>query len=282
MENMCCKTLFESINKHDDDTKCLEYLLRKKRYSPNIANKHKHSPLYIAISLGYINSVMLLLNHGAFVNDPLEKILNTDYNDYFIIAMKNRKIECIELLFEFGVITYKNDLVHCNKEVYPSIRKYISVANFNLDYFINNDNEEMVKALLNDKIKVSPSVFRKALKNLKYLQIFVDYGVNFNEFSSIKNIPLLHLAINKNKKERAKILLSSNIDINQLDYYDRTALHYAVVQKDKEYMYMLIDHNINQSIIDKNDRTAYKLADNATKKLIDDYNSLMIKEPSEN
>lgn len=285
-KGMCCNNIFDSINKHGDDIDCLEFLLRKKRYSANIKNGDKVSPLYVAIDLGYINSVILLLNHGASANDNcsiLDKQSNIiRYNNYYIVAIQNNRMDCIDILYNYGAPLYPNDLEFCsNEEMFNTLIKYTSIDNFNLGYYIQNDDELMVRVLLKNKINVTKDAFKKALENLKYLKIFVEYSIDFNIFDTNTILPLLHNAILMRNKDQLKILLTSNLDINKQNKSKETALFKATYSDDEEYIYMLIDKGIDQSKVNINGRTAYQYAISCSQKIIDDYNLLLqTKEPS--
>ncbi len=83
-------------------------------------------------------------------------------------------------------------------------------------------------------------------QNLSMLKTYYEQGVDFNKIYDTYGDTLLHIAINYDKTESFKALLSYGVNIENTSKYDgTTALNYAVMSNKPYYVQQLIDLNAN-------------------------------------
>lgn len=183
--------------------------------------------LMIAAGLGYKDVVELLIKNGADVNAIDDKSRNILWT-----VIDSDKPDMIKLLADNKVnIEYIEPKDNANP----------------LYYAFSYNKKECIKALLEaganvnvirkDSSVLQLAVFRDADSDI--IKMLIDKGANINFQDSVAKYTPLHMAINLNRTEAAKILIEAGTDLNIKDKNGFTPLKLAEIWDRNEIINIL-------------------------------------------
>lgn len=186
-----------------------------------------------------IEILTLLLNFGANPN-----LINPKCNrSILMIAASNGDIESVNLILEFKAnVLYKdkqgqNALFYAlnskkgdNQDVVEMLVHYSTEVNI-----LNNNNESPLLIACRENLKQSAI-------------ILIERKADINIIDKLNGNSLLHYAAEHGNLELAKILISKNINIKQINKDNHTALNVAMT-KNRNSIISLINDEINKRII---------------------------------
>ncbi|QRM13767.1 ankyrin repeat family protein [Fowlpox virus] len=243
------------------------------------------SPLHHAVSRGYKEIVISMLEHGADVN-----LCNDEVCSPLHIAIKNDNVEMVQLLIDNGA-----DTDCCNNTIHGTP----------LQCAILNENYRITDALLESGAdtheiytKNHPIIEAIKLDNLPLVRLLLRHGADVNTFDPLYGYPihlairygnidiikellyhgviesyslypsLLHQSIMCNNKEVVLLLISMGFDVNAKDNEGNTPMHLAVQKNLVGIVKILLDKGADTSIINNLSvtclRSCYVYGNNST------------------
>ena len=229
---------FEYVCKNSN-TKILELFLNNGcTANDNLFTSHIYScerkcrPLHAAIMNRKIETVKILINYGADVNQtnflnetPLHLACMGGVTDIVVILLKNNAfVNAI-------AINNKTPLYHAIRSCNPHIVKLL----FENGAVIDNEDPYMVRNMCNS---VPIAIRNGGVEIVKYL---LDAGLNPDLHT--KNSTLLDLALKCDETEIVELLLKYGANIHKGDEVGCTLLHIAASMNKMEIMKTLLDRD---------------------------------------
>ncbi|MCK9544929.1 MAG: ankyrin repeat domain-containing protein [Novosphingobium sp.] len=244
----------------------------------NAEDKHKMTPLTLAIQCANKDIIKLLINNGANVNieDGLKKTP-------LIKAVEQNNKSIVKLLINNGAnvnvniedISKKTPLMKAveqnNKSIAKLLIKYGADINQAIPYgtyktlsplklALMNQNYDMAILLINAKAYDKSSFLYAAEEGYtEILKAMIENDANINIQADNGWIALI-LATKKGHVDIVKLLITAGIDINATNSNGDTALMKAAFYGYKDIVELLIAANINVNITNKWGKTALTYA----------------------
>ncbi len=276
----------------------------------NQKNKHGSTPLILATYSGYLKIVKILIENGADINltsndntTPLiwatvgnhiaivRYLLNNNadidakdkhgFTALMWAASKNNE-SLVKIFLQYGADT---QVKNYNSETAYELAK--KAGNIRLFYIIKDHKG-------NDKINLKENII-KAVNNNDLIYLSKQYGVKFNEITDKDGNNILHLAIQKKKRDIidwiltnrkinvnsqnnqgntplieailnddgitvSNLLKERSLDINKQDNNGYTGLIHAVNRENEYLIKTLLNHNAKMEIEDNNGNRALTIA----------------------
>jgi len=190
---------YACINQYYDITKLLLEQVCIDACSINAVDKDKRSPLYFAVKGNNYKLTKLLIDFGAWVDQPSKYFVPIEY----AVSNENKKIT--KLLLKKGAKVQNNGLHNLSRRDYSALPRA--------------KDTEMIKILcefggdLNFQYRSGVYLIHKAtaFDNLVLLEFLLENGVNVN-IQCTRGYTSLHIAVNFKKIECIKLLLKYNAD----------------------------------------------------------------------
>jgi len=237
--------LFELIR--SNEPRDIEDLLNS-NLDINKKNKHGSTPLILATYSGHLKIVKILLDNGADVN-----LASNDKTTPLIWATVGNHTAIVRYLLNNNAKINAKDKHGFTALMWAASKSNESLVKiflqYNADTQIKNNNQETAYELAKkagnirlfyiikdhnggSKANLKEDVF-KALNNNDLIFLSKQYGVNFNEIIDDNNNNILHLAIQKGKRDIIEWILSNNkVDINSQNTIGNTPLIEAILKND--------------------------------------------------
>lgn len=153
------------------------------------------------------------------------------YNNIMIDNNKFKDIICNNELISFDIL---NDIYHTNLDIFNDIDNIIKIA-------VEKNNIVFLKWYMN--MMMNDDIYNKILEIACYANNIncIKYILGRNVRICNKNY-LLHNMCSNSKTEIIKLLIQSNIDINEIDNRGKSVLHYT---RNMDIAKLLLDANIN-------------------------------------
>ncbi len=202
----------------------------------NIKTNDGFSPLMFAIKNNNLETVKLLIENGANVNDQKgigsSLMYACSYGFYEIIDLlisNNAKLNTVD--------GDKNNLLMiASKEGYLKIAKYLIGKNINVNEVNKIGNNALMFAILSNNIDI--------------VKLLIKNDVDINWYNK-EGVTALMLAVQQKRYNIIELLLlNKKLDINKIDYDGFTALMYACLIEDIKSVAFLLGNkktNINKS-----------------------------------
>lgn len=170
----------------------VDWLIEKDVYV-NAKDKGNFSSLMFASELGNPKIVSKLLDKGAKIDDK-----NSNNETALILAVKNNRLDVIKTLLEHNPQKDNEALYISSEKGYFPILKVLLENNYNS------------KSNLTEALRRACS---SSIDSMDIAQELISKGANINAEDDAKNTPLL-MAIQKQKPEIVKVLISSGANVN--------------------------------------------------------------------
>lgn len=234
--------------------------------NPNVQSRDGVTPLYLAAEAGHLDTVKILVEHGANIN---QKVEGTDYLDFtpLLGAISKERDRVVEFLFENGatqdiyVSVILGDVealkayIEAGGDVNASRdrgtdRPYLGGQSL-LHLATWKDSLAAVELLLEKgaEIDIQDSINRTPLYNAaacgskNVARVLIERGANINVESWMHQTPL-HAAAISGSVEIVQMLLDKGVDINAWGgFRNGTPLHFAIESDRVEVIKVLLERN---------------------------------------
>ncbi len=252
-----------------DDTLGVKILLDSGYDINSQINEDKDSVLLAAIKLGYDATAGRLAKMGANVDqkdksgatslllaveksktDLVAALLQekTDVNQFnstlLHIAVKHKNANLIQLLVDSGIKMNEK-----NKDDQHPLELAVETNNLSLIELLLKNGAEIDKAGKDGNTVLSTAI--KA-NNQKLAELAIKYKANVNQFGST----LIHIAINNNDLELAKLLIDNKIEINKADKAGSYPLELAINTNNLDLVELLLKNKADVDQRKKEKETA--------------------------
>ena len=240
-------------------------LLLKHGVEINKRDKHKDTPLHLAIAVYWFRLAGILLEHGADANaengqgmTPLHKLLDNDFIGELIEDNSEDVLNLVLLLFKHGAEVNKRNKGHQTPLSLAIQRNRFRLAGILLEHGADASEENdqgmtPLHMMSQTNIKDDGNILNLVLLLLKY-------GAEMNKWNKDHRTPL-HLAIRRNRIKLAEILLEHGADAIAEDNRGQTPLH-ALSDKDiysgddvQSVVLLLLTHGTELNSRDKKNQT---------------------------
>lgn len=249
---------------------------------PNVKSVNGITPLYLATEAGHFETIRLLVEGGADVNQKLDG--DMDFTPIFQAAYQNRD-DIVEFFLENGA--EKDIFLSAVLEDIEEIKKYAEGGgNLNasrgkgtsaFQFYLSGetllhlatwrDSVSTVSCLFEHgaEIDICDSYGRTPLHNAaahnskNVAQLLIEKGADVNAMDSGKETPL-HKAASRNCSEMVELLIAAGADINAEDHAERTPLHRASSRGYVEVIKVLLDNGAYTTYPNASGHTALELA----------------------
>ncbi len=216
--------------------------------NPFSVDKYGKNILFDALSSG--NKELL---GEVFKLDNADLNIQNSDKDSLLHYVKDGSLDLIEFLLQIGVSPALQDIHDKNIIFYLSERMEASAITSEISHLSKLiDLALRVKDAIEQKNKDGDTLLLGFLKNLnkplgeyqqkqllsKLIASFIESGIDINETDNEGN-NALHIAVEKNDIETAKVLIDNGANVNQKNSAGNTALSIAVMKGQKEYYDMV-------------------------------------------
>ena len=227
-DRVACAIINASIYDQED---AVEYML-KAGLDPNSENTGGDSIISNVAYYGDAKAVNLLLQYGADCEgSKLEK--ESDTNSPLLSAVQYGDADSVLALLKAGANPNENEDILYNA--------------------INNNNYDILKALLENNIKVEDIKGRKPLSyassfSTDIMKLLVEYGADINS-DDYSDSPI-YIAVEQNNVANVEFLLENNVDLSM---YNNGEDLYSLAKENKEKEMLELFKKYNISGEDKNE-----------------------------
>lgn len=226
----------------------------------------ERSPLHLAAVKGHLNTVALLLKHGAPIDDREGYDKRTPLLTVVYAAKEENRLKTLQFLLKNGASIEAHDtcgrtaLYHAvERELFEETKLLLQYkasvncqdkwGNSALYQAINTKNTALMQLLIEHGATIDPQHdFEKCVREKfrEGIQLFVKNGVDIN--MRLDSMTALQHAILYNNFSFAQFLLSFGADPNALSSDNETALIFAIRQENTAMVKLLLEHGANANV----------------------------------
>lgn len=222
-------------NKHED---VADFLIENKCYETKFEAFISYTQL--AASSGLDTIARKLITEGTELNQPNHNYWTIDH-----FAAASGCIDLLKYIHEKFGVDHFLELDRLNRSI-----AHNAAINGHLDVLVFLESIKPEMFTLDDKFGKTPFLYAC---EFNYPEIVSHYipKTDLKHSDRLGNSPL-HIAVQKNHREIAELLIKANIDINDKDNLGRTPLITACEAKNINMMRFLFDNNADPNILPNN------------------------------